>query len=247
MARLPIGSWIGNAAAVLTGAWGAVPHQAKDAGGSRQTAYDHAEKVEAAVRDAAGGGPSCEQLRQHVDHVFRPHSMPHLQRQVLSRELIDQREPHQRPIVTRPIVDEVPRPHMVLVLRSPPLQLTRPRTVTLRCSGLSQRPACPTFGYAQLPLAFPNRLPAACRTRQYSLQRLAENRLVQFRLGQQLLQPLGLLRLHPPVLVPPTMERLLTGLPGLADLADRLPGRQQGVAVPQLLDDLLRAVSLSSS
>ena len=66
MARLPIGSWIGNAAAVLTGAWGAVPHQAKDAGGSRQTAYDHAEKVEAAVRDAAGGGPSCEQLQQHM-------------------------------------------------------------------------------------------------------------------------------------------------------------------------------------
>jgi len=66
MARLPIVSWIGNAAAVLTGAWGAVSHQAKDAGCSRQTAYDHAEKVEAAVRDAAGGGPSREQLQQHM-------------------------------------------------------------------------------------------------------------------------------------------------------------------------------------
>jgi len=66
MARLPIVSWIGNAAAVLTGAWGAVSHQAKDAGCSRQTAYEHAEKVEAAVRDAAGGGPSREQLQEQL-------------------------------------------------------------------------------------------------------------------------------------------------------------------------------------
>ena len=66
MARLPIVSWIGNAAAVLTGGWGAISHQAEDAGCSRQTAYDHAEKVEAAVRDAAGGGPSREQLQQQM-------------------------------------------------------------------------------------------------------------------------------------------------------------------------------------
>lgn len=66
MARLPIVSWIGNATAVLTGEWGAISRQAEDAGCSRQTAYDHAEKVEAAVRDAAGGGPSREQLQQRV-------------------------------------------------------------------------------------------------------------------------------------------------------------------------------------
>jgi hypothetical protein len=66
MARLPIVSWIGNAAAVLTGAWGAISRQAEDAGCSRQTAYDHAEKVEAAVRDAAGGGPSREQLQRQM-------------------------------------------------------------------------------------------------------------------------------------------------------------------------------------
>jgi hypothetical protein len=66
MARLPIVSWIGNAAAVLTGGWGAISRQAEDAGCSRQTAYDHAEKVEAAVRDAAGGGPSREQLQRQM-------------------------------------------------------------------------------------------------------------------------------------------------------------------------------------
>lgn len=66
MARLPIVSWIGNATAVLSGKWGAISRQAKDAGCSRQTAYDHAEKVEAALRDAAGGGPSREELQQQV-------------------------------------------------------------------------------------------------------------------------------------------------------------------------------------
>ena len=66
MARLPIVSWIGNAASVLVGKWGAVSRQAETAGCSRQTAYDHAEKVEAAVRDAAGGGPSRQQLQQQV-------------------------------------------------------------------------------------------------------------------------------------------------------------------------------------
>jgi hypothetical protein len=66
MARLPIVSWIGNAAAVLTGGWGAISRQAEDAGCSRQTAYDHAEKVEAAVRDAVGGGPSRGHLQQQL-------------------------------------------------------------------------------------------------------------------------------------------------------------------------------------
>jgi hypothetical protein len=66
MARLPIISWIGNAAAVLRGGWGAVSRQAKDSGCSRQAAYDHAEKVAAAVRDAVGGGPSREQLQQQL-------------------------------------------------------------------------------------------------------------------------------------------------------------------------------------
>jgi hypothetical protein len=50
--QLPIISWIGNAAAVLVGGWGAVSRQAQAVGCSRQTAYDHAEKVAAAV----GGG-----------------------------------------------------------------------------------------------------------------------------------------------------------------------------------------------
>jgi hypothetical protein len=66
MAKLPIVSWIGNAAAVLVGGWGAVSRQAQAAGCSRQAAYDHAEKVAAAVRDATGGGPTRDQLRRQL-------------------------------------------------------------------------------------------------------------------------------------------------------------------------------------
>jgi hypothetical protein len=50
----------------LVGKWGAVSREAQAAGCSRQAAYDHAEKVEAAVREAAGGGPSRDQLQQQV-------------------------------------------------------------------------------------------------------------------------------------------------------------------------------------
>jgi hypothetical protein len=66
MARLPIISWIGNAAAVLMGEWGAVSRQAHAVGCSRQAAYHHAEKVGAAVRDAVGGGPTRTQLQEQL-------------------------------------------------------------------------------------------------------------------------------------------------------------------------------------
>ncbi len=66
MARLPIVSWIGNAAAVLVGGWGDVSRQAQAVGCSRQTAYDHAEKVTTAVREATSGGPLREQLQHQL-------------------------------------------------------------------------------------------------------------------------------------------------------------------------------------
>ena len=46
MFKLPIRTWILNAAAVFSGRHGAVTHQARQAGCSRQTAYQHARKVE---------------------------------------------------------------------------------------------------------------------------------------------------------------------------------------------------------
>jgi hypothetical protein len=50
----------------LDGGWGAVSRQVRLAGCSRQAADDHAEKVERAVGEAAGGGPSREQLQRQV-------------------------------------------------------------------------------------------------------------------------------------------------------------------------------------
>jgi hypothetical protein len=46
MLNLPIGTWIRNAAAVLSGQHGSVQQQADESGCSRQTVYDHARKVQ---------------------------------------------------------------------------------------------------------------------------------------------------------------------------------------------------------
>jgi hypothetical protein len=62
MAMLPVLSWIGNAAAVLFGKHGDVTAQAEQAGCSRQTAYDHAAKVEQVVAEAQLPGPSRADL-----------------------------------------------------------------------------------------------------------------------------------------------------------------------------------------
>ena len=60
-AYLPFVRWIANAAACLTGPHGAVTEQAQEAGCSRQCAYDHAEKVLAAVEAEHSGGPTREE------------------------------------------------------------------------------------------------------------------------------------------------------------------------------------------
>jgi len=57
MPRLPLLTWIGNAAAVLCGRHGKVTQQAQQAGCSRQAAYEHADKVRQAVADARLPGP----------------------------------------------------------------------------------------------------------------------------------------------------------------------------------------------
>jgi hypothetical protein len=71
MARLSVGSWIGNAAAVLCGSRGAVSRRAEAAGCSRQTVYEHATRVEAAVADHLSGGPSREELLDQCGRLRR--------------------------------------------------------------------------------------------------------------------------------------------------------------------------------
>src|SRR5258707_12257942 len=58
MLKIPLVTWIANAAVGLTGLYGDVTRQAGLADCSRQTIYDHAHKVQAAVADAHDGGPT---------------------------------------------------------------------------------------------------------------------------------------------------------------------------------------------
>src|SRR5215208_5204505 len=62
MLRLPLLTWIGNAAAVLLGRHGDVTRQAQQTGCSRQAAYEHADKVQQAVADAQRQGPRRAEL-----------------------------------------------------------------------------------------------------------------------------------------------------------------------------------------
>jgi hypothetical protein len=62
MLKIPLVTWIANAAAALAGTYGDVTLQAEVADCSRQTIYDHAHKVRAAVVDAHDGGPTRADL-----------------------------------------------------------------------------------------------------------------------------------------------------------------------------------------
>ena len=62
MLTLPIEEWIGNAAAVLSGVWGAVTRQSEQSGYSRTAIYQHAERVVQAVANEQAGGISYEDL-----------------------------------------------------------------------------------------------------------------------------------------------------------------------------------------
>jgi hypothetical protein len=62
MYTVPLVGWIANAAARLMGPHGAVTEQAQKSGCSRQSVYDHAQKVKAAVEGEHGGGPMRAEL-----------------------------------------------------------------------------------------------------------------------------------------------------------------------------------------
>src|SRR3954466_5948476 len=64
MVKIPFAVWIANAAARLAGTYGDVTRQAEAADCSRQTIYDHAQKVQAAVEVEHAGGPTHAELIQ---------------------------------------------------------------------------------------------------------------------------------------------------------------------------------------
>jgi hypothetical protein len=67
MLTLPVEAWIGNAAAVLSGTWGAVSRRARQSGYSRTILYQHAQRVVQAVFNEQAGGISYETLWE--DHA----------------------------------------------------------------------------------------------------------------------------------------------------------------------------------
>jgi hypothetical protein len=62
MLTLAVETWIGNAAAVLSGTWGAVSRRAHQSGYSRTTLYHHAQRVVQAVFHEQASGISYETL-----------------------------------------------------------------------------------------------------------------------------------------------------------------------------------------
>jgi hypothetical protein len=62
MCKLTVRGGIANAAARFSGRRGSVTQPAQQADCSRQTVYDQAHKVEAAVEAQHGGGPTHEEL-----------------------------------------------------------------------------------------------------------------------------------------------------------------------------------------
>jgi hypothetical protein len=69
MLKIRCATWIANAAAGLTGIYGDVTRQAEVADCSRQTIYEHAQKVQAAIQDAHDGGPTRAELIEHNQHL----------------------------------------------------------------------------------------------------------------------------------------------------------------------------------
>ena len=74
MTTPPLSTWIGNAAAVLSKVYGAVTHQAQQAGCSRQTVYQHARQLERRL-DTTGHDELLaenQRLRDQVEALSRP-------------------------------------------------------------------------------------------------------------------------------------------------------------------------------
>jgi hypothetical protein len=62
MLNVPVETWIGHAAAVLSGAWGAGTRRAQQSGSSRTAVYTPAQRVVQAVASAQASGISDDAL-----------------------------------------------------------------------------------------------------------------------------------------------------------------------------------------
>jgi hypothetical protein len=67
--KVTVATWIGNAAAVLSGTWGAVTRQAQQSGYSRTAVYTHAQRVVQAVASEQASGISYDALGQENERL----------------------------------------------------------------------------------------------------------------------------------------------------------------------------------
>src|SRR5207244_10661301 len=67
--NVPVETWIGHAAAALTGAGGAVTRRAQQSGYSRTAVYTHAQRVVQAVASEQAGGISYDALWQQKESL----------------------------------------------------------------------------------------------------------------------------------------------------------------------------------
>lgn len=69
MLTVAVEAWIGNAAAVLSGAWGAVTRRAEQSGYSRTAIYGHTQRVVEAVAHEQAGGLSYDELQAENERL----------------------------------------------------------------------------------------------------------------------------------------------------------------------------------
>jgi hypothetical protein len=105
MATLSVLTWIGNAFAALRGPHGAVTAAAEQAGCSRQTVYDHANKVQQAVEHAQLPGPDRAGLLEENARLRQENRQLHEQRAAAGRQppytiLLDKQAQHHVAVVT---------------------------------------------------------------------------------------------------------------------------------------------------
>jgi hypothetical protein len=67
--HVTVATWIGHAAAVLSGTWGAVTRQAQQSGYRRTTVYTHAQRVVQTITSAQAGGLSYDALWQENERL----------------------------------------------------------------------------------------------------------------------------------------------------------------------------------
>jgi hypothetical protein len=74
MLTVSVAEWIGKAAAVLSGVWGAVTRRSKHSGSSRTTLSVHAQRVVEAVANAPATGVSYEALGAANERLRAEHA-----------------------------------------------------------------------------------------------------------------------------------------------------------------------------